>query len=188
MMKRFLSTHTLSLALAVIALSVAASSAQAQRLVKLGISGGVAMPNGDLSDGFKTGYNVNLGLDVKPPALPVGFRVEALLNQLSGKEISEDGITLTVPDLRIIGGTANAVFQFPGVGIKPYLIGGVGMYNSKVDFDGAEGSTDFGINGGAGLKFSLGAFETYAEARLHNIFGDGDGSTRVIPISFCILC
>ncbi|HEX3159321.1 MAG TPA: outer membrane beta-barrel protein [Gemmatimonadaceae bacterium] len=184
-MKRFLSMHTMSLALAALALTVATSSAEAQR-PKIGISGGVSVPNGDLADGTKTGYNVNLGVEFKPPVFPLGIRVEGLLNQLSGEEIDFGGESFAIPDLRVLGGTANVVYQFPGIAVKPYLIGGVGMYNSKLK--GAdEGSTDFGINGGVGLKFSLGAIETYAEARMHNIFGEGDGSARIIPISFGIL-
>jgi len=184
-MKRFLSTHTLSLALAALALTVAASSAEAQR-PKIGISGGVSMPNGDLADITKAGYNVNLGVEFKPAVFPLGVRVEGVMNQLSGKSIDlGGGEAFDVGDLRVLGGTANVVYQFPGIAAKPYLVGGIGMYNTKAK--GAdEGSTDFGINGGVGLKFSLGTLETFAEARLHNIFGEGD-SARIIPISFGIL-
>ena len=166
------------------------------------------MPAGDVGDTQNTGFNVNLALQFRPPLLPFGVRAEGMWNELGG----DDSVVGDFADFRVIGGTANLLYELPFVVVRPYLIGGagvyntkldvagvdsrtnfglnggVGMYNSKIKFEGVdEGSTDFGINGGAGLKFSLGALETYAEARLHNIFGDGEGSSRIIPISFGIL-
>jgi hypothetical protein len=73
---------------------------------------------------------------------------------------------------------------------SPYLIGGVGMYNSKIDADDdefdTEGQTDFGINIGIGTKFNLSGFGTFAEIRYHNIFTEGS-STQFLPITFGIM-
>ena len=62
------------------------------------------------------------------------------------------------------------------------VIGGVGMYNSKASIDGAEGSTDFGFNIGAGFNIPLTGFGAYVEARYHHIPVDG-GSFQMLPIS-----
>jgi hypothetical protein len=74
----------------------------------------------------------------------------------------------------MIGGTANAVFAFPSAAVaRPYLLGGVGVYNAKTTLDGF-GSTDaetkFGANAGAGFDLKLGSASLYAEGRFHAIF------------------
>jgi hypothetical protein len=68
----------------------------------------------------------------------------------------------------------------------PYLIAGAGWYNSKADEDGAESSSEFGINGGIGARFALSGFSTFAEVRFHNIFSDPK-SAQFIPLTFGIL-
>jgi hypothetical protein len=51
------------------------------------------------------------------------------------------------------------------------------------DFDA---ETDFGINGGVGLEFTLTGMSTFLEARYVNVFTEGE-STAFIPITFGIL-
>jgi hypothetical protein len=68
-----------------------------------------------------------------------------------------------------------------------YLIGGVGMYNSKAT-DRPLGlpdvtNTDVGFNIGAGIKFPLIGFSPFLEARLHIVNTEGS-STKFIPITF----
>jgi opacity protein-like surface antigen len=83
---------------------------------------------------------------------------------------------------RMIGGTANAVFAFPGASMaRPYLIGGLGLYNGKTTIDGfgsSEAQTKFGINAGAGFDFGLGKAKLFAEGRFHAIMkGVTDGTS-----------
>ena len=74
----------------------------------------------------------------------------------------------------MIGGTANAVFAFPSAAVaRPYLIGGLGLYNGKTSLDGfgsTESQTKFGANAGAGFDLKLGSAALYAEGRFHAIF------------------
>jgi hypothetical protein len=166
-----------------LALVAGASTAQAQLPVQFGISAGAAMPNGDLGDATSMGYNVAGSVGYSPIALPVSFRVDGMWNQLSEKDNSGIG-------LRTLGVNANVVYTLPGVALRPYVIGGLGMYSSKPTGDGmddVESSSDMGINAGLGARFALSGFTAFAEARFHSLFVEEDaGNARFVPISFGI--
>ena len=92
---------------------------------------------------------------------------------------------------RMIGGTANAVFAFPGVSAaRPYLIGGLGLYNGKTTITGlgsSDSQTKFGINAGAGFDFGLGKAKLFAEGRFHAIMkGTVDPTTGAEKAAYMI--
>jgi hypothetical protein len=153
------------------AVLTATSTASAQRVMSVGISGGVSLPTGDLSDSQDMGYNIGAQLNFAPPALPVELIVDAAYHSFEGKEF--------VPKVGIFGVTGNAAYIFPGLMIRPYVMGGLGMFFSKVDAPGASSKSDFGFNVGGGLRFVLSGFNTFLQARAMFI----DDST-FIPISF----
>ena len=157
------------------ALLVAAPTLHAQ--ASFNIAAGASVPTGDAAqdpNGLKLGYNATIGIGFKPPLAPIGVRVEGMFNsfEFDGADVSQ----------RVMALTGNGTYT-----ILPqlYAIGGVGMYNSKASVDGAESSTDFGFNIGAGLNIPLTGFGTYIEARYHHIPVDG-GSFQFIPITFGI--
>lgn len=161
---------------AVVGLAVAlcAGSAQAQGL-SFGVGGGAVIPTGSMADLNSTGWSAMAVARLKPPVAPLGLQVDAFYSRL-GLEGGVDGHS------RIIGGTANAVFAFPGAGAaRPYLLGGVGVYNGKVTIDGfgsSDAETKFGLNAGAGFDFGLGKASLFADARFHAILKGGvDAST-----------
>ena len=123
------------------------------------------VPTDTLSDGNSTGYSGSALVRVQPPASPVGFQVDAFYTRFGLDGV--DGHS------RMIGGTANAVFAFPGASlVRPYLIGGLGLYNGKTTINGlgsSDSQTKFGINAGAGFDFGLGKAKLFAEARFHAI-------------------
>jgi hypothetical protein len=115
----------------------------------------------------------------------VGIQVDGTFQRFGGEEdiLGED------VNLQIIQGTANAVYRFQtseDTKIRPYIIGGVGLYNLKATGDGVVGDpgsdTDFGINGGAGFDFVAGSVGLFVEGRFHNVFTEGE-STNFIPIT-----
>jgi len=174
--------------LAVAAFALMAPVAMAQAQLKFGVAAGASVPSGDFADGVETGYHFMVTAGVKPPLAPVGFRVDGAYNQFNFKS----GTLLDGESDRVMSLTANAILSMPGaVVLSPYVIGGVGMYNSKASADGAESSNDMGVNIGAGLKFGLAGFDAFGEVRLHNIFADngagGTTSLRYIPITFGIM-
>lgn len=98
-----------------------------------GVSGGAVVPIGDFGDGTKAGFGVNALVGIRVPASPVSFRGEVgyTRNDLKG---GFDG------NVRTISGVANVLLSAspgPTVVARPYLIGGVGLYNLKgtISFD-----------------------------------------------------
>lgn len=164
-----------------VAAALAFSAADAQAQVGFSIAGGPSFPMGDAGDMLDMGYHAKVAASFKLPVLPIGLEADAMWNQFDFSD-AEDANT------RILSGSLNAVINLPTPGITPYIIGGVGMYNGKADIEGVdtESSTDFGVNVGAGVRLGLvGLGGVFAEARLHNIFSEGE-STRFVPVSLGI--
>lgn len=174
---------SIGLSVVVLAFSAVQLYAQSAKPVSLGIAAGAAIPVGDFSDSFNTGFNGTASLGFSSIGTPLGFRVEGMYNKFSGRN---DNTILNQADARIIAGTANLVYALPGQGIRPYLIGGGGYYSLKVDVPSAESVNKFGINGGIGALFPLSGFNTYVEARFHHVFTDVS-ATQFIPVTFGIM-
>ena len=170
-----------SLAAAVAMLAVCALPASAQ--LSLSVAAGVNAPINSLADLAETGYNVAAGLNVNSSGLPVGLKIEGAYN----------GLQLRGPggDVRIITGTANAVFNVGKTPNAPYLIAGLGAYSRRItDAVGNTGDkTVFGINGGGGLRFPLSGISTFLEARIHFMLGDKSNAAdfQFIPVTFGIV-
>lgn len=177
-------------ALAALLFSAGTSSAQSAKAVSLGISAGASIPAGDFADLYTTGYNGTVSLMFRSVGSPIGLRVDGMYNKLSVK----DDATIGVPGFGIVdaavisGANANLVYSLPGVGISPYLIGGGGIYNMKLDIEDADSpdsKNKFGVNGGIGAAFALSGFTTFIEARYHHVFTN-DRATKFIPVTFGI--
>jgi opacity protein-like surface antigen len=161
------------------ALAFSAQSAEAQRPVAVGLAAGLSAPIGDFADTHKMGWNAAASLGFNFPASAVGVRFEGFYNSFEGED---DGI-VDIPKATIAGASANVLYHLGGQVVRPYVIGGVGAYNTK--FEGFDSETDFGINAGLGFKFGLGTLTTFAEARLHTVAADPD-DLQFIPITFGI--
>ena len=168
---------------------LAPGTAQAQNPMKIGISVGPSFPISDLKDFEDWGYNVAASIAAKPMMSPVGFRIEGMYQNLTGKNnVIVGGITADAPDHRTYAGTANVELAVPTMGVSPYLIGGVGYYGTKFDQSGEKTSNDFGWNLGGGLNFNLAGFSTFLEARFHQVqskdSNTGTPNLRFVPVSF----
>jgi len=100
---------------------------------------------------------------------PVSFRVDGQLQFTEGS------------DLFI--GSGNVVYNFSvseDTRIRPYVIGGAGIY--------ADGGSDFGINAGAGATMPLGSTPArlFGEARFHAIFAEGN-TLNQLPITVGVM-
>ena len=169
------------------AISATTASAQSAKAVSIGISAGATIPVGDMADFYTTGYNGTASLMFKSYGSPIGLRIDGMYNKLSPKDDAPadfdfvDGVVIT-------GANANLTYNLPGTGISPYLIGGAGVYNMKLDFEGdddPESTTKFGLNGGIGAAFPLSGFTTFIEARFHHVFTESS-ATQFIPVTFGI--
>lgn len=176
-------------------------SAQQSRPVSIGVSGGVSLPMGDLSDGFSPGFNVGGHVAIKPASWSnLSLRIDGTYDRFSSKDEVE--ILGLSSNLSNIGITGNLVFAFPQSSpavVRPYVLGGAGAYISKVTVEsngtslsGSSGNeTNVGIQGGVGIMFNLSGFTTFLEAKFVNVFSNSDdnssnsaSSARWIPITF----
>jgi hypothetical protein len=171
------------IALAAVAIGASTSFAQSAKPVSLGISAGATIPISDLGNDYSTGYNGTVSLGFNSPGSPIGFRIDGMYNKLAAQDF------VNLPDVTILSANANIVYALPGVGIRPYLIGGAGVYGLKSDvntaFTGSSTITKLGLNGGIGASFPLSGFNTFVEARYHYIFTD-NVATQFIPVTFGI--
>ncbi len=154
---------------------------------KFSLGGGVTMPLGDFGDVASTGFHGLAAVGFQPANLPIGFQIDGMYQRFGVEDAPDDFDGNT----QVIQGTANIVYTFTTAEAStfhPYLIGGVGLYNSKAtgdDFEalvGDESSTDFGVNAGAGFDFQAGSVGLFVEGRFHNVFSDGSDGT-FIPIT-----
>ncbi|HSJ30661.1 MAG TPA: outer membrane beta-barrel protein [Longimicrobiales bacterium] len=165
---------------AIVAAALAFSAAETQAQVGFSIAGGPSFATGDFGDGLDMGYHAKVAAAFSLPMLPIGLEADAMWTRFNVSDIDDAHV-------QVLNGGINAVINLPTPGITPYIIGGVGYYNTKIEVaDQDADSNDFGVNVGAGVRMGLvGLGGVFAEARLHNIFGEGD-SVRFIPVSLGI--
>ncbi len=164
-------------------MATTASVAQAQGGLGFGLHAGAALPMGDFGDVAGTGFQVGGELGFNPAALPVGVRIDVDFNRFG---IDVEGLDVD-GHFQALSGTANALLKIPATAISPYLVGGLGLYNMKVDVEGeSESETKFGIQVGGGLQFNLSGMATHLEAKYVNVFFEGE-SGAYIPITFGIM-
>jgi hypothetical protein len=168
MLKRIISGIALGAAL-----MLGSEVAQAQRPLTFGISGGLSLPTSDMADRNEIGWNAAAALNYNFPLGNFGVRFEGFWNQFAGEGSN--------PDLRIAGGDVSAFYHLAGPVLRPYVILGLGSYNSKLD--GGQSTTDVGINAGGGIKFALAGMNAFTEARLHAVDTDL-GDLQFVPIVF----
>jgi opacity protein-like surface antigen len=172
-----------------LALLPALAMAQDSKPISVGVMGGLSVPVGDLGDGFDSGYNITGSVYLRPGTGRLSFRGDVGYESFGSKGSN----SLVSADLNVLSVTGNVLFPIGTAaegGIRPYLIGGGGLYRTSVDVESVVGndsnsSNDLGIAVGGGLEFRLAGFSTFAEARFVNVFGDGN-SSRWIPITFGI--
>jgi hypothetical protein len=156
------------------------------------LGGGVGVPLGDFDDGAKLGWHGLAAISFVPNGWPVGIQFDGSYQQFGRADASTF-------KTRLIQGTGNVVFKFKTSEestFRPYLLGGVGVYNSKFTAEDdpddllGGGTTDFGVNAGAGFDFKAGGAGLFIEGRFHNVFS-GDESIsgsnlQFIPITLGI--
>lgn len=175
-MTRTLRLITLAAALAAPAVLAAQNAA---RPVSVGISGGLSLPTGDFADGLSSGYSVAGHLYLSPAAMrSLRFRGDVSYDRWD--------IENTSASVRSLGVIANALFDISTSStstVKPYLLGGLGLFNSKASGDNSESDSNLGAQLGGGLNFQLSGFSTFLEAKYVNVFADGN-NVNWIPITF----
>jgi hypothetical protein len=161
------------------ALALTAASASAQAPVQtmpvpiIGIGGGISVPAGGIAKNRQPGFNLDAMVEFRTPSEPLGLRGEVLY-QYFGKD--QNAVT---SDANAVGFLVNVVYHAPKSQVRPYLIGGMGLYHISDQGNSA------GFNVGTGLTIPLTGMGAYAEARLHFALAQG-ASFVTIPITFGI--
>ena len=174
------------LAMSVLAAALVSSSATAQApapgTVLLSLSGGAAMPLGDLGDFAGTGLAFGGSAEFGAGTLPFVLRLDLAYNKFGQKEatVSDGTTTFNVEsDVSNFNVTFNAVMGASAAAqVRPYALGGIGFYNTTFDlaasgggfsFSGDDSKGSFGLNGGAGIRFRMGTLSTFVEGRYHYV-------------------
>lgn len=172
------------------ALAIAAAPAHGQ--VSFGLAAGATLPSGSLSDRSNLGYNGLATLQLGVPMFPLQLRADLQYNGFGGKDFG-DAVSNAANqrDIRVISGSINGVFNILPGPIKPYLIGGVGYYDTQLK--GNDATRKVGYNYGGGVKFGLTGASIFVEARMHQVkdatfsVGRGLTSAKFIPITVGIM-
>lgn len=159
-----------------VAVASTAAEAQMESASRFGINAGIASPMGDFGDAAELGFIVGghwmTGLGEK-----LKLRVNVDLSRYS----LPDGID---GSWMLIGGMANIIFPIATEsGFKPYVLGGLGMTNAKIDIDGFgnSSSTELAFNGGVGFDFMMGSRGWFTEIKFVSVQTDGSSLTY-LPI------
>ena len=190
-----------ALALAAATALLAPLSTAAAQGVGLGASVGANVPSGGFADAAKTGL-VATGFVALRATSSLGVRGELfwsrsdidnpLVREAGGAVLPSTGVGGTTGNVDLVGAAANATVGFGTSVLQPYLIGGVGVYRRRVSQDVSgtvsefrhlrDSDTDFGWNGGAGVRLSLGGVSVFAEARYHAV-STAPERTTFVPVT-----
>jgi hypothetical protein len=149
----------------------------------------VSVPVSDAKDAFKNGVSGQGFVRFNLKALPISPRLEFSFSKFDLDEV-QVGSTGTE---QIMSGLASVQFYLMHGPVRPYIIAGIGAYNTKTDTEGVNATsttaTDFGINGGAGLVVRLGSLvSAYAEGRVDNVYTTAGfidtNQIQVVPVTF----
>jgi hypothetical protein len=167
-------------------LAVSSLSAQGNRFA---IGGGATFPTGKYSDIANVGWHGTGSLNFGRQNSRFGLLIDGTYSELG---FNAEGFDVKQ---RWIYGTANLVYRFKRAGseaskVEPYIMTGGGVYNSKgtgsdAALFGDNTGTDFGVNAGLGVNYSVSRVVLYLEARYHTIFVSGDDS-HFIPLTLGI--
>jgi opacity protein-like surface antigen len=197
-------TAALRVLVAALALAATASVASAQmdnlesdRMISVGLGGGVSVPVSDAKDAFKNGFNgqgfVRFNLKMVPIRPRFDFSFQRF--DLQAVEVVSGGPPTTIEGHgQVIAGLWNIQLDLMHGPIRPYIVAGAGAYNVKTETDGGPETspTRFGINGGGGLIVRLGKLcSLYAEGRMDNVFTrnrviDTD-QIQMVPVTFGVV-
>jgi hypothetical protein len=178
-----------AVAAVLVSMALSASAARAQG-AEFSLGGGLGIPLSNFDDIAKLGWHGLAAVSFVPTGSPVGIQVDGQFHQFN---LDQNVVGVSGLKDRLIFGTGDAVFKFKTSeqsAVRPYLIGGVGVYNLKTTGSDNVGTvistnnsvTKFGINGGAGFDFKAGSAGLFVEGRFHDIFTSGK-DVNFIPIT-----
>lgn len=169
--------------------------------VRVGFAGGVIVPRSGASVAtLKTGVHgqgfVLFQLAGLPPLrLNADYaRMKFDRTPLPGTSVPTTNVDA---DRTIIDGVASMQIDLVKGPVRPYVLAGVGAFNVKDVVDAASSTsasqsfstTNFGVDGGAGVAIRIGRLDAFVETRLQNVYTKQHGlidtkSITAFPVSF----
>lgn len=167
------------------------SPVESPRMLSFGLGGGVSVPVSNAKDALKSGVNGQGFVRLNLAALPIRPRLDFTFQKFDPKSAAVTGPAIPAPGpSSVLAGVANIQVPLLRGAVEPYLVAGLGAYNVKTE-SASTSTTQFGVNGGAGLIVKLGIVSLYAEGRLDNVYTDKgvlDTKTiQVVPVTFGIV-
>jgi hypothetical protein len=147
----------------------AASEAQVRLLGGVGLS----TPIGAFGDAAEVGWHGLVGLQLAVPTIPVAVRADGAYHSF--------GEAAPVPKTTMLGGSLSLVIELPGVGLVPYVLGGIGEYGIYVD--GSDATSGTGFHGAFGVNIGALGPGAFGEVRLVNVNQSGDDA-RFVTATF----
>ena len=137
--------------------------------VRLMAGAGLSSPIGDFGDVAESGWHGMAGLQLGVPAIPIALRADGAYHKF--------GQAVANPSSSMLSGALSLVLSLPGVGLVPYILGGVGSYRTSVD--GFDATSDSGFHGAFGVNIGALGFGGFGEVRLVNVSQSG-GDARFV--------
>ena len=160
----------------------------AQRLISIGLGGGVSIPQGDLSDGSNTGWHALGSLMMSTPMQPLGLRAVIAYNRF-GFDTKTQAALGGNGYANVASGTLNATYRIPtpGTPISPYIIAGLGAYRTDCSLGpDCNAATHFGWNVGLGSRLYVLGFRSFVEARYH-LTERNERGINYFPLTFGLM-
>ena len=144
-----------ALGAAAIAAPVASSAAQSVdglRTFRFGIQGGMAFPQGDESDFIDNGFLVGGTIDWRLVNRPFGLRLDVAYQRFDFSDEAKEALEffgIAVDPVSIISGTGAVVLTIPTASaVRPYLLGGAGVYHLRQAYVVPDDFGDCSFDGG----------------------------------------
>ncbi len=175
-----------------LALAVSAAAAPVQAQFSVALAGGSTAPTGSLSERKDLGYNGLIAVQAGLPLLPIRLRADLQYNSFGGSSISNAfSRAVNGSDARVISGSINGVFTLLPGPVQPYVIGGVGYYDTRIG--GSSSTRRTGFNYGGGVKVGLLGTSLFVEARVHQVrngtfdVANNRTTAKFIPVNIGIM-
>lgn len=133
---------------------------------------GLTNPLSDLNDVADVGWHFMGGAHLSIATLPVGLRADGGYHSFGEQDAN--------PQTGVLSGALSLVVTFPGVGLSPYVLGGVGAYRISLDVSGDEPTGETGIHGAFGVDIGALGFGGFAEVRLVTVSTEESGNFRFV--------
>lgn len=164
-----------------------------RHLIRFGFGGGVSVPTSDARKALENGINGQAYVLLDPGiGFPLRFNLGYQRFDYKSAIAGLGGGQSTI--VSGVGGISIDLLQLGP--ITPYATAGLGAFNVKDEFaaagaTGTTSATNFGIDGGGGLRLRLGRLDAFVEGRVQNVYTDQGAidtkSIRSVPVTFGFL-